>query len=42
MGKLSLRYFGPVVWESMLPQAYKEINVLSAFEGDIKKWVPDC
>ena len=42
MGKLSLRYFGPVVWETMLPEAYKEIDVLTKFEDDIKKWVPDC
>ena len=42
LGKLSLRYFGPVVWETMLPQAYKDIDVLSKFEDDIKKWVPDC
>ena len=42
MGKLSLRYFGPVVWEIMLPDAYKEIKVLSKFKEDIKKWVPDC
>ena len=42
MGKLSLRYFGPVVWETMLPNAYKEINVLGKFKEDIKKWIPTC
>ena len=42
MGKLSLRYFGPVVWETMLPEAYKEIDILAKFQDDIKKWVPDC
>ena len=42
MGKLSLRYFGPVVWETMLPNSYKEINSLEKFMDDIKKWVPDC
>ena len=42
MGKLSLRYFGPVVWETMLPEVYKEINALGKFKEDIKKWVPDC
>ena len=26
MGKLSLRYFGPIVWETMLPVVYKEIT----------------
>ena len=42
MGKLSLRYFGPVVWETMLPNKFKEINVLGQFKEEIKKWVPDC
>ena len=42
MGKLSLRYFGPVVWETMLLEVYKKIDVLAKFEDDIKKWVPDC
>ena len=42
MGKLSLRYFGPVVWETMLPNVYKEINNLAKFKDDIKGWVPDC
>ena len=42
MGKLSLRYFGPVVWEIMLPEFYKEINALEKFKEEIKKWVPNC
>ena len=42
MGKLSLRYCGPVVWETMLPNACKEINVLGKFKEDIKKWIPTC
>ena len=42
MGKLSLRYFGPVVWETMLPEVYKRINALEKFKDDIKKWVPRC
>ena len=42
MGKLSLRYFGPVVWETMLPSVYKDINVLGKFKEDIKKWIPIC
>ena len=41
MGKLSLRWFGPVVWEIMLPESYKKITVLGKFKNDIKKWVPD-
>ena len=38
MGKLSLRYFGPVVWETMLPAKYKEIDALETFKEEIKKW----
>jgi hypothetical protein len=40
MGKLSLRYFGPVVWEIMLPDVYKNIKTLPSFKHQIKKWVP--
>ena len=42
MGKLSLSYFGPVVWEKMLPDSYKNIETLNKFQDEIKKWVPDC
>ena len=42
MGKLSLRYFGPVVWETMLPQKFKLIDNLDKFKNDIKEWVPNC
>ena len=31
MGKLSLRWFGPVVWEIMLPEFYKNITALEKF-----------
>ena len=41
MGKLSLRWFGPVVWETMLPESYKNITVLEKFKEDIKKWIPN-
>ena len=41
MGKLSLRWFGPVVREIMLPESYKNITALEKFKEDIKKWVPD-
>ena len=40
MGKMSLRYFGPVVWEVMLPQEYKTISDLDTFKEDIKSWIP--
>ena len=42
MGKLSLSYFGPVVWETMLPDEYKQIETLEKFKEEIKKWIPDC
>ena len=42
MGKLSLSYFGPVVWETMLPAEYKSILSLEKFKDEIKKWIPNC
>ena len=42
MGKWSLRYFGPVVWETMLTEKYKIIDNLTKFENGIKDWIPDC
>ena len=42
MGKLSLRYFGPVVWEIMLPDNYKSITSIDTFKEAIKKWTPKC
>ena len=41
LGKLSLRWFGPVVWEIMLPESYKKITVVENFKNDIKKWIPE-
>ena len=41
MGKLSLRWFGPVVWETMLPEYFKSITALETFKDKIKKWVPN-
>ena len=40
MGKMSLRYFGPVVWETMLPEEFKSMTDLDKFKEDIKKWEP--
>ena len=42
MGKLSLRYFGPVVWETMLPEKYKSITELEKFKEGIEDWIPNC
>ena len=41
MGKHSLRYFGPVVWETMLQEKYKEIETLDKFKREIKGWIPE-
>ena len=41
MGKLSLRWFGPVVWETMLPESFKSIDKLEKFQKEIKKWIPN-
>ena len=40
-GKLSLRYFGPVVWDYMLPENLKTITTFEKFKTEIKKWVPE-
>ena len=41
MGRLSLRWFGPVVWEKMLPNRFKGIILMEKFKEEIKKWVPE-
>ena len=40
-GKNSLRCFGTVVWDEMLPDKFKEIEKLEKFKIEIKKWIPD-
>ena len=40
-GKCSIRYFGPVVWDDMLPDKYKSIQKLEKFQEEIAKWVPE-
>ena len=39
-GKESIRYFGPIVWDDMLPAKYKSIKKLKKFKEEIKSWVP--
>jgi hypothetical protein len=39
-GKESIRYFGPIVWDDMLPDKYKSIKKLKKFKEEIKKWTP--
>ena len=40
-GEQSLRYFGPIVWDNMIPKAMKEICELGDFKKRINTWVPD-
>ena len=42
MGKLTLRYFGPFVWEMVLPETYKDVTDLEKFKWDIEECIPDC
>ena len=39
-GKESIRYFGTIVWDDMLPAKYKSIKKLKRFKEEIKKWTP--
>ena len=40
-GENSVRSFGPVVWNDMLPQNIKNCYSLDEFKNSIKSWVPD-
>ena len=40
-GKQSLRYFGPLVWDYMLPENLKTILCLQKFKAEVKKWLPE-
>lgn len=39
-GEQSIRYFGPIVWDGMLPPELKSITSLEKFKTEIEKWVP--
>ena len=41
MGDGSLRIFGPIVWNTMLPEGIKSSPSLSIFKDRIKSWLPD-
>ena len=38
-GKGSIRYFGPVIWNS-IPAEIRNANTLSSFKKNIRKWRP--
>ena len=40
-GDRSLRSFGPIVWNTMLPNELKECDSLDSFKSSIKSWKPD-
>ena len=40
-GDRSLRVFGPIVWNTMLPEHLKSSVSLDALKVDIKSWIPD-
>ena len=39
-GDNSLRIFGPIVWNNMLPENYKTCPTLTHFKNSIKSWIP--
>ena len=39
-GEGSLRSFGPIVWNDMLPNELKTISTLEEFKTEIRNWVP--
>ena len=39
-GKESVRYFGPLVWNNMLPDQLKSIETVEKFKTEVKKWKP--
>ena len=40
-GDRSLRSFGPIVWNTMLPEEVKRCSSLAQFKDSIKSWTPD-
>ena len=39
-GEMSLRSFGPIVWNEMVPEDLKKITDLVDFKENIRAWVP--
>ena len=40
-GENSLRIFGPIVWNTMLPERYKSCTSIIEFKNAIKSWIPN-
>ena len=41
-GQGSLRSFGPIVWNEMLPDKVKSSPNINIFKDRIKSWTPNC
>ena len=41
MGKHSMQYFGPLVWNTMLPDKLKSSLNINIFKESVKAWVPE-
>ena len=40
-GEQSLRSFGPIVWDTMIPVGMKQIPDFDTFKNEINKWLPN-
>ena len=40
-GERTLRNFGAIVWNTMLPKNLKSCATLEIFKNSIKNWIPD-
>ena len=41
-GDMSLRTYGPKVWNEFLPHNLKNIDSFEKFKTEVKKWIPEC
>ena len=41
-GDMSLRTYGPKVWNELLPPELKNVNSLENFKSKLKSWYPEC
>ena len=40
-GEKSLRNFGPIIWNEMIPDKIKSSLSITIFKDSIKSWIPD-
>ena len=40
-GEYSIRSFGSIVWDTMVPVNLKKITKLADFKNEISKWIPN-